>query len=427
VRSLAATTLARVRQQAAVGALADALADEAFCRAVVEAIGANRELASAHGKLRFTPTRAYPELAGDKPGTLPVTQSRAQSSNTTVSLGERLFLKAYRNARPGVNPELEVGRFLTEVAGFRNCVPVAGALEYADADGTPITLALLQGYVANQGDGWTYALEHLEHFLDEHSTLAAHGLPEDVHGAFLALMATLGQRTAELHLALARPSGDPGFEPEPIAGTDITAWAAAIAEAATQTIDTVERSRDRLPQPVREGLDTLLDARPRLLARVQACALTRMTGLKTRYHGDYHLGQVLLSKNDFTIIDFEGEPARPLVERRQKHSPLRDVAGMLRSFNYARHTALLHATERQPDSYATLDPLTRSWEQQVREAFLQAYAERVKGSPLYGSFDAARPLLELFELEKAFYELRYELSHRPDWAVVPLRGILSFA
>ncbi len=151
-----------------------------------------------------------------------------------------------------------------------------------------------------------------------------------------------------------------------------------------------------------------------------------MDGLKIRYHGDYHLGQVLLSKNDFVIIDFEGEPARPLAQRRQKHSPLRDVAGMLRSFNYARHAALLHATEHQPESQATLEPQTQKWEKQVREAFLRAYAKHVSGSPLYGSFDAARPLLELFELEKAFYELRYELNHRPDWVVVPLRGILSY-
>jgi maltose alpha-D-glucosyltransferase/alpha-amylase len=289
-----------------------------------------------------------------------------------------------------------------------------------------MTLALLQGYVSNQGDGWTYALEHLEHFLDEHQAAAAQPVPEDVHGAFLVLIATLGRRTAELHLALATPGGDPGFEPEPIAGTDIAAWAGVIAEEAGRTIDQVEHRRELLPQPVHEALDALLDARQRLLARIQAMAGTRVEGLKIRCHGDYHLGQVLLAKNDFYIIDFEGEPARPLSERRQKHSPLKDVAGMLRSFNYARHTALLHATEHHPESVAALEPLTRQWESQVRSSFLRAYAERVANSPLYASFDAARPLLELFELEKAFYELRYELSHRPDWAVVPLRGILSY-
>jgi len=426
LRSLAPATIARVRQQAAVGALADGLADEAFCRALVESIGANRELATAHGKLHFRPTRAYPDLAGARPGELSVAHSRGQTSNTTVSLGERLFLKAYRRARPGVNPELEIGRFLTEVAGFRNCVPVAGALEYTASDGTPMTLALLQGYVTNQGDGWTYTLEYLEPFLDEHRTLAAPVLPSDVHGAFLALMATLGKRTAELHLALATQSSHPDCAPEPITRTDVTAWTARAGEEATETLDRVERQRDRLPPMLRSELETLLDARKRLLARIESSAAAEVEGSKIRYHGDYHLGQVLLSKNDFVIIDFEGEPARPLAERRQKHSPLKDVAGMLRSFNYARHAALLRATEQQPESLANLAPLAQSWETQVRDTFLRAYAERVQGSELYRSFDGARPLLELFELEKAFYELRYELSHRPDWAVVPLRGILAF-
>jgi maltose alpha-D-glucosyltransferase/alpha-amylase len=147
---------------------------------------------------------------------------------------------------------------------------------------------------------------------------------------------------------------------------------------------------------------------------------------RTRIHGDFHLGQVLYTGRDYVIIDFEGEPARPLAQRQQKHCPLRDVAGMLRSFNYARHTALLHATEHHPEGYAALEPLMQHWEAQVRKTFLRAYAERVQDSRLYGAFDTARPLLELFELEKAFYELRYELSHRPDWALVPLRGILSY-
>jgi maltose alpha-D-glucosyltransferase/alpha-amylase len=303
-------------------------------------------------------------------------------------------------------------------------VPAAGALEYTASDGTPMTLALLQGYVTNQGDGWTYTLEYLEPFLDEHRTLAAPVLPSDVHGAFLALMATLGKRTAELHLALATQSSHPDFAPEPITRTDVTAWTARAGEEATETLDRVERQRDRLPPTLRSELETLLDARKRLLARIESSAGAEVEGSKIRYHGDYHLGQVLLSKNDFVIIDFEGEPARPLAERRQKHSPLKDVAGMLRSFNYARHAALLRATEQQPESLANLAPLAQSWETQVRDTFLRAYAERVQGSELYRSFDAARPLLELFELEKAFYELRYELSHRP--AGLSCCGILAF-
>ena len=234
-----------------------------------------------------------------------------------MSLGERLFLKGYRRVRPGVNPELEIGRFLTEVARFRNCVPLAGALEYTATDGTTITLALLQGYVANQGDGWTYTLGLPGAFPRRAPHAAAQPLPEDVHGAFLALMATLGRRTAELHLALAQRSGDPAFEPEPHRRQRPRRVGRAVADEATQTLDLLERSRDSLPQPrARSGWTLLLAARQRLLARIEAGAGPRIDGLKIRYHGDYHLGQVLLSKNDFVIIDFEGEPARPLAQRR---------------------------------------------------------------------------------------------------------------
>ena len=345
-----------------------------------------------------------------------------------MSLGERLFLKGYRRVRPGVNPELEVGRFLTEVARFRNCVPLAGALEYTGTDGTSFTLALLQGYVANQGDGWTYTLDHLEHFLDEHRTPPAQPVPEDVHGAFLELMATLGQRTAELHLALATAqrrsrlrAGTHRAAPMSPHGSGrslkkrrkrSTSWSAAAID---------------FPAPVRDGLDALLDARQRLLARIQASAGTRFDGLKTRYHGDYHLGQVLLSKNDFVIIDFEGEPARPLAQRRQKHSPLRDVAehaALVQLRPSHRAAARDRAPAGEPCHARAADP--ELGKAGSRRPSCAPTPKHVSGSPLYGSFDAARPLLELFELEKAFYELRYELNHRPDWAVVPLRGILSY-
>jgi maltose alpha-D-glucosyltransferase/alpha-amylase len=205
---------------------------------------------------------------------------------------------------------------------------------------------------------------------------------------------------------------------------DLAAWTSETATEATQTLDRAQRARTTLPQALHAELDRLAAARERLLSRIRAVADSRIGGLKIRCHGDYHLGQVLLSKNDFVIIDFEGEPGRALAERRRKHSPLKDVAGMLRSFNYAHHSALLHATEHRPEMLATLAPLAVTWEKQVREAFLGAYRSHVEGSPLYGSFDAAAPLLALFELEKALYELRYD--RRPDWVAVPLRGILAF-
>lgn len=428
-RSLSTAAIAKVRQQANVGLLADALADEAFCRAAVEAIGRGFELATVHGEargvVRFAPTRAFAELAGKEVASLPVGRPQAQSSNTVVTLGERLFLKGYRRIRPGVNPELEVGRFLTEVARFPNCVPVAGAIEYTAADGTPMTLALLQAYVANQGDGWSYTLAYLERFFEAQRG-AAEAPAEDVHGAYLSLAHTLGVRTAELHRALSQRSGDPAFDPEPVAADDLAQWKQRVRDEAAATFDLVEKRRSQFPAPARDEMHTLLERRHKLLSRVDACPPPGRGAAKIRYHGDYHLGQVLLNKNDFVIIDFEGEPARPLAERRIKHSPLRDVAGMLRSFNYAQWTALRQAAQASGDD-ARLEPLARRWEAEVRRAFLGAYYEAARGGGLHEWFDDVRGLLELFELEKALYELRYEINNRPGWVRTPLLGILALA
>jgi maltose alpha-D-glucosyltransferase/alpha-amylase len=425
LRALAPAAIARVRQQANVGAMADALSDERFCRAVVLAIEKREEVQAANGTLRFTPTAVLAELAGEAISELPVGRPQVQSSNTVVTLGQRLFLKGYRRIRPGVNPELEVGRYLTEVAKFPNCARVAGALEYVAKDGTQMTLALLQGYVSNQGDGWNYTVAYLERFFESHRA-AADMVPEDAHGAYLSLVRTLGKRTAELHLAFAFRSGDPAFDPEPVTQEDLAEFKRSVHEEAASTLKFLERQMGQLVLTSRQQAQTLLDGQKRLFSRIDDCAMPASYALKTRYHGDYHLGQVLVASNDFIIIDFEGEPARPLAARTRKYSSLRDVAGMLRSFNYARWTALrrvMHA----PEDGARLAPLAATWEPQVRGAFLEAYDEAARGSGLYASFEEIQGLIQLFELEKALYELRYEINNRPGWARIPLEGILALA
>jgi maltose alpha-D-glucosyltransferase/alpha-amylase len=423
VRSLAAATVARVRQQANVGVLGDALADESFCRALVQAIGEKRELAASHGALRFSPTGVFAQIASEDPSALAVSRPQAQSSNTIVTLGERLFLKCYRRLRSGVNPELEIGKFLTEEVRFANCVPLAGSVEYIAADGTPTTLVLLQAYVPNQGDGWTFTLDYLERFLDQWRS-AAEPPPGDAHGGYLALVHTLGVRTAELHRALATRTGNPAFEPEPILAEDLIEWRRRVQEEARATVALLEERLGELTLPAREDARELMNRQDRLMARIEAYTVSPGRALKLRYHGDYHLGQVLITKNDFLIIDFEGEPGRPFAERRRKHSPLRDVAGMLRSFNYARWTALRRAVQAAEDA-ARLEPLAAAWEAEARREFLAAYAEAAAGGGFYTSFEEARGLLDLFELEKALYEVRYELNHRPGWVGIPLQGILA--
>jgi maltose alpha-D-glucosyltransferase/alpha-amylase len=379
----------------------------------VKAIGEGRSIPTAKGKLQFVPTKAFSQIAGDEVVTLTIGRVSAQSTNTSVTLGERLFLKCYRRIRSGMNPELEVGRFLTEVAHFPHCVPLAGYVEYAPAEGEGAAVALLQALVPNQGDGWSYTLAYLERHLEGRGTGAE---PEaeaaEAHGSYLALIQILATRTAELHRALAMPSGDPAFQPEPFTAQDLEEWKQRVRQEAEETLGMLERRAAELSEKARERVRAVLGQRGKLFARIDACPAPKSPTQKTRHHGDYHLGQVLLANNDFVIIDFEGEPSRPLADGRKKHTPLRDVAGMLRSFSYAKWSALARGDGKQ----GTLD----KWEASTRSAFLTAYAAASKKA-----LDDERGLLELAELEKVLYELRYELGNRPAWVQVPLDGLAT--
>ncbi|WP_445288041.1 maltose alpha-D-glucosyltransferase [Variovorax atrisoli] len=410
---VAQAALAKVRQQAQVGLMGDAFYDEAFCRELVRTIGSGAELATANGKLVFRPTAAFAETAADIDA-LPVGRPSGVSSNTVVTLGETLFLKGYRHVREGINPELEMGRFLTEVARYPHCVPVLGALEYMTADGRTMTLAMVQRYVANQGDGWDYTLGYLERFLRDVATSDSDA-PEvaAVHGGFLALMAKLGRRTAELHEALASRTGAAAFDPEPLSATHVAGFKARAAADATATLEMLRERFEQLPPAAQTDARMLLHAGEALRASIEAKQPAEGGGVMSRYHGDYHLGQVLVKDNDFVIIDFEGEPARSFDERRMKGSPLRDVAGMLRSFNYARWSALRRVAQSTQEAERLAGPAI-AWEQATRDAFLAGYGLALDGE-----------LLALFELEKALYELRYELGNRLDWAQVPLHGVLA--
>lgn len=407
-RALAPATIAKVRQQAQVGALADATQDPEFCAALVEAIGAGAELPTAHGKLVFKPTRAFAQLAGTPESRKPVARPPGSSSNTVMQLGRQLFLKTYRRVRTGLNPELEIGRFLTDVAGFKYCVPLAGSVEYVDANGVASSLALLQAYVENQGDGWTFTVDYVARRLDARAA-------DETFGDYAALAQTLGRRVAELHVAFAAGT-EPAFAPEPATRDDPATWARNIRNEARAALELLQRRRNELPAAARADADVVLAAREALAAAI--AAPEGAAGAKIRHHGDLHLGQILLRDNDWVIIDFEGEPARSLEERRAKHSPLRDVAGMLRSFGYAAAAAVERVAADAPDRAAPAVH-ARVWEEGARRAFVAAYREAA--GALYPP--AAAGLLRLFELEKACYELRYELDNRPAWAGIPLAGI----
>ncbi len=422
LKAMAGYAVSRVRQQAQVGAMADAFADEAFCRAVIGAIGTGESITGSEGLFRFEATPAYAALAGDDVASLPVGRPLAQSSNSIVTIGERLFLKGYRRVRAGRNPEFEVGCYLTDVAHFEHAVPVAGVLEHVASDGTVRTLALVQAHVANQGDGWSLSLDYLKRFLDASHSAAE--IPADVHAAFLVRANTLGVRTAELHNALAGSNGHAAFDPEALTERDVAADRARVTGDVQTTFAMLEAASENLSDSSRAEVVTLLQSRDRIEARINGIGGVAPGMPKLRIHGDYHLGQVLVTKNDFVIIDFEGEPGRDFEARRAKQSPLRDIAGMLRSFNYAQHSAL---RTLGPAGSATADlaPALAEWESQVRKAFLAGYASAAGAGLWFEGVDRPRGLLSLFLLEKALYELRYELSNRPDWIDIPLRGVLD--
>jgi len=428
--------VARVRQRARVGVLYDAFWDDGFCRALVAAMGRNDKRVLPGGELVFSSTRQYAAAVGND--LLTVRHPAFEQSNTLVTLGERLVLKAYRRLREGINPEIEIGRYLTDVSPYAHIAAMVGALEYRDASGGVTALALLQTLIDNRGSGWDYTLEYLGRMLDALRNRPV--APPDVqppagpvvsvatpnHAGFLALIETLGRRTAQLHAAFAKPTGDPAFEPEPITAADIAEWRGKVRDEALATLAALEHRRGTLAENLHADVNRLLSSRDALLASIDAAIPARVDATKTRYHGDYHLGQVLLTADDFVIIDFEGEPARSLPERRAKHSPLRDVAGMLRSFSYAAAVALDRATSERPEDRPRLAGPLDEWRTQTTAAFERAYVASARGNSSWPDDKrTATRLVRLFALEKVLYELRYELANRPDWVRIPVAGLLE--
>jgi maltose alpha-D-glucosyltransferase/alpha-amylase len=427
--------LTKLRRRARVGVLLDALSDEAFCRSVVAAMGENTGVSIGEGEIHFSGTDVFGKLVGDVPvGELSVRRADVEQTNSSVILGERLILKAYRRLQKGMNPDLEIGRYLTEKARFENTPPLAGAIEYTGPDGETTTLGLLQGFVGNQGDGWSYVLDYLDRYLEDRLLTSWSPEGEDeakeelaAEDAFYAgLVRTLGLRTGELHAAFAAPTDDEAFAPETATPEEVAGWVDSVLAEARSTLDLLKRRRSSLPDEAIPDADRLLASRQGLTGSIKSVARENFRVVKTRHHGDYHLGQVLVVGNDFQIIDFEGEPARPLAERRKKHSPLRDVAGMLRSFDYAIRSALMDLGAERADQLEGLEPWVRLWEERTRQAFLDGYREGVGDAASYPEDEEhARALIELFTLEKALYEIRYELDNRPDWVSIPIKSVLD--
>jgi maltose alpha-D-glucosyltransferase/alpha-amylase len=373
---------------------------------------------------------------------LPVSLTCVRRGCTSVAYDDRLALKVFRRAEPGVHPELEVGQFLQERT-FRPIVPVAGSVEYRPFRGEPMTLAVLHGQVPHQADGWGYTRDALGLYFERALTLqippeelpvpsrpllelAAEdvpALPQEVIGSFLASVELIGRRTAELHRALASDPNDPAFAPEPYTTLTQRGMYQSLRSQARRAMEQLRKGLKALPDEVRPLAQEVLDREAGLLELARTILDGRIAAQRTRVHGDYHLAQLLFTGKDFVIADFEGEPARPLSDRRRKRSPLRDVASMLRSFDYVTQSALADGRLR-PEDAARLAPWARMWHLWVSVEFVRSYlAATDRAAFLPEGRDDRSLLLDFHLLKRAVNELRYELADGSARVRVPLHAL----
>jgi maltose alpha-D-glucosyltransferase/alpha-amylase len=429
------------------GVLFDPLVEPTFGRALLDMIDRRRSLKGETGKLAGTVSRVLRKLWPKGEPVPEPSPMGLEQSNTSVRFGDQLVLKVLRKVVTGPHPEVEVGRFLTEVAGYDNAPPLGGTLEYQPNErGDSQTVAVLQGFVPNEGDAWVVVRDAVRDGVQR--VLAEGGLPEEepslaveeiwevsaqeseeqawnLVGPILGSIELMGQRTGELHAALARSTGDASFDPESFPPHYHRSLYQSVHDRLGEAFDLLKRKHRSIPASLREDVEALLGQAQTLDQRVRHRLPKTFKGKRTRVHGDLHLGQILYTGRDFVLIDFEGEPARSLSARRAKHSPLRDVAGMLRSLHYAALYDVATGELREED-VERIAPWLDAWVREAWIAFLRGY--RVSGVfetkvlPAEGVEAAA--VLEVMLIDKAAYEVSYELNNRPGWVGVPVGGLL---
>jgi maltose alpha-D-glucosyltransferase/alpha-amylase len=419
-------TLAKVRRHARVGVLFDAFWDDRFCCAVVAAMERGEALAFGEGSLAFGVTGAYPGFACN-PAPAGIIREVSEHGRLRVNLNDQLVLKTYRRLLAGTHPELEISRFLTETAKFPHVPQLAGTVEYANAHGRRSTLAILERYTQNQGDARVHTLDYLERFLDL-CRASPEQTQDERHSGYVALMKTLGQRTAEFHRALALPDEAGDFGTEPIGAQDILDWVSRERHQMERMFELLEQALPELPDAGWPAARGLLAARPRLYRRIMRASSVRLEAMKTRCHGNYHLGQVWLVKNDVLIANYGGEPGRSWSERRRRHVPLRDVAGMLLSLGEAGAAALDRVAGDSAEAGAALQRRVDAWEALARKAFLRSYRRGMAGHPAYpADADAAEALLTLFLAQKAIADASDALERHAPGTGAALRRLLQVA
>jgi maltose alpha-D-glucosyltransferase/alpha-amylase len=440
-----AHVLAHLHLRDQEGILYDAVLSEDFHQALLQAIARGRSRKMEGGHLLVHRGSQFGALLGGRTLPIPSALLKAEQSNSSIVYQDTFVFKLYRRVEEGINPDVELPRHLTEEAAFTNTAAYAGSLAWQRGSASAVTLALLVQFVPNQGDAWSFALDNIDSSLGQALTLKGKlpALPELPAGplavdpeaiapavrdfigpVFLELMSLLGRRTGELHLALMSLSRTPDVTPEPFSLLYQKSLYQSIRGLTHKVLDELEGSLPGLDSATAEAVQRVLAQRKTMVSRIHRLLDRKIQAMKIRTHGDYHLGQVLYTGKDFVVIDFEGEPVRSLTERRLKQSALRDVAGMVRSLHYAAQGSLLRRAEKETVDLDYLRYWADLWYVTVSGVFLHAYRRTVSGSRVVPA-DATdfHLLLETFILEKAVYELGYELRHRPDWLKIPVRGI----
>jgi maltose alpha-D-glucosyltransferase/alpha-amylase len=437
--------MARLRVGAEEGILYDATCDGKFREALLTMIFRRRRLKGRRGELVGLKGKRFTRLLENKELPLDSQILKAEQTNTSLVYEDKFYFKLFRNLREGINPDQEIVQFLTEKARFQSIPPFAGAIEYQAIGSEPIAVGLLQGFVPNQGDAWTYTQGTLARYFEnvlsrtEESQEVPHlprsllkldprSIPlllhELIEGHYLQMVALLGERTGQMHLALSSRPDEEDFAPEPFSMLYQRSVFQSMRSLLRRVFQDLKMNIRNLPETSREEASSLLQSEPIIVDRLQKFMSRKFSAMRIRIHGDYHLGQVLYTGKDFIMIDFEGEPIRALTERRLKHSPLKDVAGMIRSFHYAVHSAVLKQASVMPKDTPRLEPWANRWYRYMSEIFLESYLAAVRHATfLPGNEEELEIMLNAYLLEKAVYELGYELNNRPEWVAAPLRGI----
>jgi maltose alpha-D-glucosyltransferase/alpha-amylase len=435
------------------GVLCDALAVPACCRAVLRAILVGQTRASAAGEFISTPVVPTPPEVIEHLDNLPVAVYRSNRKTLAVVYGEDYILKTFRRVEEGMNPALELGRALAERNGYAGAAPVIGSIEFRPRGAEPATLGVLYRYVHNQGTGWQYTIDELSRYFERVAALSRESPPRpparppligpdpteppaewsDLAGGFLESARLLGRRTAEMHLALAADRGSKAFAPEPFGKLYQRSVYQSMRNMTGRLCRHLEHAARSLPEPARELAGRLLATEGALLKRFRAVTAPTIGGYRIRAHGDYHLARLLYTGKDFVVIGFEGDLGRTVEDRRVKRSPLRDVASMIRSFDYAVRSTLLGLTLRRgraqgvvrDEDIPVIEPWAEAWYHRVAREYVTAYIELMEPSGLLPPGEAdRREVLELFLLEKALQETEAELVARSDRVAIPLLGVI---